>query len=69
VAKEALQSLINALQAIGNFVIRSVILYIPVLAIIFVPIILIIWGIRKLVRKNRKPTSAPPPAPITPPEA
>lgn len=69
VAKEALQSLINALQAIGNFVIRSVILYIPVLAIIFVPIILIIWGIRKLVRKNRKGKSAPPPGPITPPEA
>lgn len=69
VAKEALQSLINALQSIGNFVIRSVILYIPVLAIIFVPIILIIWGIRKLVRKNRKGKSAPPPGPITPPEA
>jgi len=69
VANEALQSLVNALQANGNFVIRSVILYIPVLAIIFVPIILIIWGIRKLVRKNRQGKSAPPPGPITPPEA
>jgi hypothetical protein len=69
VAKEALQSLINALQSIGNFVIRAGILYIPVLAIIFVPIILVIWGIRKLVRKNRTAKNVPPPAPITPPEA
>jgi hypothetical protein len=55
VAKQALQSLIHALQSLTNFAIRAVILYVPVLLIIFVPFALIIWGIRALVRKNRKP--------------
>jgi hypothetical protein len=55
VAKQALQSLIHALQSLANFAIRAGILYIPVLLIIFVPIALIIWGIVALVRKIRKP--------------
>jgi hypothetical protein len=63
VAKEALQSLIHALQSLANFVIRAGIHYIPVLLIIFVPIGLITWGIVALVRKLRKPKVAP--APVT----
>ena len=61
VAKQALQSLIHALQSLTNFVIRAAILYVPVLLLIFVPIALIIWGIRALVKKIRKPkvTAAP----------
>ncbi len=63
VAKEALQSLINALQSLANFGIRLAILYLPVLLIIFVPIGLIIWGIVRLVRRGRKPKVVPTPAP------
>lgn len=63
VAKEALQSLIHALQSLANFAIRAGILYIPVLLIIFVPIGLVIWGITALVRRGRKPKVAPAPTP------
>ncbi len=55
VAKQALQSLIHALQSLTNFGIRAAILYIPVLLIIFVPIALIIWGVVALIRKMRRP--------------
>jgi hypothetical protein len=54
VAKQALQSLINALQSLANFTIRLVILYLPVLIIIFGPIVLIIWGIVSLIKRRRK---------------
>jgi hypothetical protein len=63
VAKQALQSLINTLQTLANFGIRLAILYLPVLLIIFVPIALIIWGIRSLVRRGRKPKVTPTPTP------
>jgi hypothetical protein len=63
VAKQALQSLIHALQSLANFAIRLTVLYIPVLLIIFVPIGLIIWGIVALVRKIRKPKGIPSPTP------
>jgi len=55
VAKEALQTLINALQALANFGIRLAVLYLPLLLVIFVPIALIIWGVVALVRKMRRP--------------
>jgi hypothetical protein len=55
VAKEALQSLINTLQSLANFGIRLVILYLPVLLVIFVPIGLVIWGIVSLIKRARKP--------------
>ena len=63
VAKQALQSLINALQSLASFGIRLAILYIPILLIIFVPIALVIWGIVSLVRKIRRPKVVPAPAP------
>lgn len=59
VAKEALQSLIHTLQSLGSFGIRAVLLYIPVLLIIFAPIALIIWGITALVKRNRKNRKTP----------
>jgi hypothetical protein len=55
VAKEALQTLINALQSLANFGIRLAVLYVPLLLIIFVPIGLVVWGIVALVRKIRRP--------------
>jgi hypothetical protein len=63
VAKEALQTLINALQSLANLGIRLAILYVPLLLIIFVPIALIIWGIVALVRKIRRPKVVASPAP------
>jgi Domain of unknown function (DUF4349) len=62
VAKQALQSLIHALQSLTNFAIRAFILYIPVLLIIFVPIGLVIWGIVALVRRSRKSREAASPS-------
>ncbi len=62
VAKEALQTLVNALQSLTNFGIRLAILYVPLLLIIFVPIVLIVWGIVALVRKIRRPKGTPTPA-------
>jgi hypothetical protein len=62
VAKEALQTLVNALQSLTNFGIRLAILYVPLLLIIFVPIALIVWGIVALVRKIRRPKGTPTPA-------
>ncbi len=62
VAKEALQSLVHALQNLANFAIRAGILYIPVLLIIFVPIGLITWGIVALVRRFLKSKATPEPA-------
>jgi hypothetical protein len=63
VAKQALQSLINALQSLANFAIRLVILYLPVLIIIFGPIVLIIWGIVSLIKRRRKPKKSLPAEP------
>jgi hypothetical protein len=62
VAKQALQSLIHALQSLATFGIRLAILYVPLLLVIFVPIGLIIWGIVALVRKIRRPKVAASPA-------
>ncbi len=62
VAKEALQSLIHALQNLADFAIRAGILYVPVLLIIIVPIGLVAWGIVALVRKLQKSKATPEPA-------
>jgi hypothetical protein len=63
VAKEALQSLIHALQSLASFGIRAGILYIPVLLVIFVPLGLIAWGIYALVKRVRRPKVALTPTP------
>jgi hypothetical protein len=63
VAKEALQSLIHAMQSLANFGIRAGILYIPVLLVIFVPLGLIAWGVYALVKKARRPKVALTPSP------
>jgi len=55
VAREAIQSLIHTLQSIANFGIRTVLLYLPTLLVIFVPLGLIVWGLIALVRRARKP--------------
>jgi hypothetical protein len=54
VAKEALQTLIHALQSLANFGIRAGILYIPVLLVIFIPLGLIAWGVYALVKRVRR---------------
>jgi hypothetical protein len=62
VAKEALQSLIHALQSLASFGIRAGILYLPVLLVIFIPLGLIAWGIYALVKRTRKPKATISPA-------
>jgi hypothetical protein len=59
VARDAIQSLIRFWQGFVNFLIKLVLLVLPVLITIFGPIALVIWGIIALVkRQKRKKTQA-----------
>ena len=62
VARDAIQSLIFYLQDFVNFMIRFVLLILPVLITIFVPLFLVFLLFRWIVRKIRKP-QAPEPQP------
>jgi len=54
VAKQAVEALVSALQALANVAIWFVIFALPVLVIILIPIFLIIWLIRRLRRRERR---------------
>ena len=56
IARQALQSLINVLQMLGNLLIYVVLLVLPVLLVILVPPVLVIWAILRwrVRRKARK---------------
>lgn len=53
VAKEALESLIAALQWLANAAIWFIIFVLPVLLIIAIPFVLLIWLIRRLRKRER----------------
>lgn len=53
VAKEAIQSLINALKFFANAGIWIVLFFLPVIIILLIPIFLIIWVIRVINRRNK----------------
>ena len=59
VAKQAIETLARALQALANLLIWFVIVALPILLLILIPFALIIWIIRRLRRRERP---APPPA-------
>ena len=59
VAKQAIETLVRALQALANLFIWFVIVALPILLLILIPFALIIWIIRRLRRRERP---APPPA-------
>jgi hypothetical protein len=59
VAKQAIETLVSALQALANLLIWFVIVALPILLLILIPFALIIWIIRRLRRRERP---APPPA-------
>ena len=59
VAKQAIETLVRALQALANLVIWFVIVVLPILLLILIPVALILWLIRRLRRRERP---APPPA-------
>lgn len=52
-AREAIQTLIDFLQGFVDFLIWLVIFVLPMLTVIFGPIALIVWGIVRLVKRNR----------------
>jgi hypothetical protein len=60
VAKQAIETLVSALQALANLVIWLVIVALPILLLILIPFALILWLIRRLRRRER-PTPPPPP--------
>jgi len=53
VARQAVEALVSALQALANVAIWFVIFALPVLIIILIPILLLIWLIRRLRRRER----------------
>jgi hypothetical protein len=52
--RDAVQKLINFLQGFVTFLIYLVLLVLPILIVVFGPIVLVIWGIVALVRRNKK---------------
>jgi len=61
VAKQAIETLVSALQSLANLLIWFVIVALPILLVILVPFLLILWLIRRLRRRER-PAPPPPPA-------
>jgi hypothetical protein len=59
VAKQAIETLVSALQSLANLLIWLVIVALPILLLILLPFALILWLIRRLRRRERP---APPPA-------
>ena len=62
-ARDAVQSLIYYLQDFVDFLIRFVLLFLPVLITIFVPLLLLFLLLRWLWRKVRRPKAEEPVAP------
>jgi hypothetical protein len=60
VARDAIQALVKFLQGFVNFLIKFVLLVLPILIVVFGPIALVAWGIVALVkrRKARKAAQA-----------
>jgi hypothetical protein len=54
VARDAIQSLIRFWQGFVNFLIKLVLLVLPVLITLFGPIALVIWGIIALVKRQKR---------------
>ncbi|MBE3120016.1 MAG: DUF4349 domain-containing protein [Candidatus Atribacteria bacterium] len=54
VARDAIQSLIKFWQGFVNFLINLFLLVLPVLITIFGPIVLVIWGIVALVKRQKR---------------
>ena len=54
VARDAIQSLIKFWQGFVNFLINLFLLVLPVLITIFGPIVLVIWGIVSLVKRQKR---------------
>ncbi len=63
VARDAIQSLIFYLQDFVDFMIRFVLLGLPILITIFVPLFLLFLLLRWIVRRMRKPRASEPAAP------
>ena len=60
VAKQAVETLVSALQTLANLIIWLVIAVLPILLLILIPVALVVWLIRRL---RRREVAAPPPPP------
>ena len=59
VAKDALQSLINGLKSLANIGIWAALYALPMLLVVFAPVVVVIYAIRRL-RRRGKAKAAPP---------
>ena len=66
VARDAVQTLINALQVVVNIVIWLIIFVLPIALIIFIPLRLLWWLLRRNRKNAKSPVQAPPAPPTTP---
>ena len=57
VAKQAVETLVSALQTLANLIIWLVIAVLPILLLILIPVALVVWLIRRL---RRREVAAPP---------
>jgi hypothetical protein len=64
VARQAIETLVSALQSLANLLIWFVIVALPILLLILLPFLLILWLIRRLRRRER-PAPPPPPASLS----
>jgi hypothetical protein len=65
VAKEAVQTLVVALQGLANLLIWLVIFVLPLLIIFLIPVVVVIWIIRAWWKRSKaRKGAAPPPAAI-----
>lgn len=58
VMREALRSLVGAVQWLGNVAIWAVLFLLPLLALAAVPVVVLYFIVRWLIRRNRKPAPA-----------
>lgn len=67
VAREAQRALVSAVQVLGNVVIWFVLFVLPLLLLALIPLVIIGWALRWMLRKLSKPkptlATVPPPAP------
>jgi hypothetical protein len=58
VARDAIQALVKFLQGFVDFIIRFVLLVLPILIVVFGPIALVVWGIVALVKRRKAKKAA-----------
>ncbi len=62
VAKQAVEALVNALQSLANLVIWLAIFVLPIVLVIAIPLLILVWLVRRVRRRRATPAA---PTPVT----